>query len=130
MTTRFGISRPEPPLSSSQATTRSVSCPCVSSHVRASPGAVHAQVLSYCFVVAVEEALRRNENREGRARIEQDCAEGHLRPLPAQVLAAARGLEDPDGKIVAMLGAREGVRGKKLAKPLGPVKESSGALAG
>jgi hypothetical protein len=56
-------------------------------------------------------------------------AEGHLRPLPAEVLAAGRGVEDPDGKIVAMLGTREGVRGKKLARPLGPVKESAGASA-
>ena len=57
-------------------------------------------------------------------------AEGHLRPLPAEVLVAGRGVEDPDGKIVAMLGARGGVGGKKLARPLGPVKETAGASAG
>jgi hypothetical protein len=34
--------------------------------------------------------------------------------LPDEVLAAAKGHEDPDAKIVAMLGARTGGRGKKL----------------
>lgn len=56
-------------------------------------------------------------------------AEAHLKPLPEPVVAASRGIEDPDAKIVAMLGARQACRGKKLARPLGPSKESSGAVA-
>ena len=56
-------------------------------------------------------------------------AEAHLRPLPSPVVEAGRGHDDPDEKIVAMLGAREGCRGKEMAKPLASAGERTRASA-
>jgi hypothetical protein len=56
-------------------------------------------------------------------------AEAHLRPLPSPVVEASRGHDDPDQKIVAMLGAREACRGKEMAKPLASTGERTRASA-
>src|SRR3954447_24230062 len=43
-------------------------------------------------------------------------AEAHLRPLPEVILQAQRGYDDPDRRIIAMLGARRLVsRGSQVA---------------
>jgi integrase len=54
-------------------------------------------------------------------------AEAHLRPLPEALLAARQGHDDPDRRVVALLGARR-LCGKEMAKPLGLDEESPGVL--
>ena len=52
-------------------------------------------------------------------------AEAHLRPLPEAVLQAQRGHDDPDRRVIAMLGARRLVpRGSHVAADSGPSEES------
>jgi integrase len=43
-------------------------------------------------------------------------AENHARELPEPVREAAHGESDPDRRVLAMLGARESIRGKAVAK--------------
>ncbi len=43
-------------------------------------------------------------------------AEAHRRDIPDHILEVARGIEDPDRRILAMLGARGAIRGKGVAK--------------
>ncbi len=52
-------------------------------------------------------------------------AEVHLRPLPEEITEAAKGHEDPDRKIVAMLGARAAC-GNRMAKPLSLQSKAQG----
>ena len=56
-------------------------------------------------------------------------AEAHMRPLPETILAAGRGNDDPDRRIIAMLSARQNAtlndtRCSKIAVNEGPVQES------
>ena len=51
-------------------------------------------------------------------------AEAHMRPVPETILAAGRGSDDPDRRIIAMLGARVRVRGKAVAKASEPEEET------
>ena len=52
-------------------------------------------------------------------------AEAHLRPLPEGIVQAQRGYDDPDRKVIAMLGARRLVpRGSHVAADSGPSGES------
>ena len=52
----------------------------------------------------------------------------HMRPLPPNVLKAAQNEDDPDKRIVLMLGARTGVYGKNTAKPSRPIVENTRTL--
>jgi hypothetical protein len=56
-------------------------------------------------------------------------AEAHMRPVPESILAAGRGSDDPDRRIVAMLSARQDTRFSesccsKTAASEGPVGDS------
>jgi len=57
-------------------------------------------------------------------------AESHMRPLPEGILAAGRGNDDPDRRIIAMMSARQNVRMNvphcsELAANEGSAKEST-----
>jgi hypothetical protein len=58
-------------------------------------------------------------------------AEAHLRPLPESVLAAGRGHDDPDRRVIAMLAARANClqRGSGVAVNRGRSDESPAVLA-
>ncbi len=56
-------------------------------------------------------------------------AEAHMRPVPETILAAGRGNDDPDRRIIAMLSARQNAalndtRCSKIAVNEGPGQES------
>jgi hypothetical protein len=52
--------------------------------------------------------------------------EAHLRPLPEVLVQAQRGHDDPDRRVIAMLGARRLIpRGSHVAANLGSLEESA-----
>ncbi len=55
-------------------------------------------------------------------------AEVHLRPLPDHIIEVRKSHEDPDAKIIAMLGSRLAC-GKKMAKPQRHLSKPLGSCA-
>jgi hypothetical protein len=41
-------------------------------------------------------------------------ADAHRRPTPTRLLEVGEGMADPDGRVIAMLGARNGIRASEM----------------